>query len=132
MTNLPNDRQHNLVNFLRHHQPLPPDSCFDLEQRIFDALETRPQRRKLSFNFKGRWTIPSALATGFIFTAISFTLKTPRIALEPKDLENFLVKNWYDTLDSNSYIYTARQNNEAYWLVPPPATSKAALSYSPQ
>ena len=114
MTNLHNDRRNNLVSFLRHNQPLPPDAHPNLEQQIMDALPPRVKTKRL--RFKATWTIPSAIATGFLFTSVSFGFKTPRIALEPKDLENFLVKNWQNTLNNNSYI--AIEDTEAYWLLP--------------
>lgn len=124
MTNLHNDYQNNLVSFLRHNQPVPPDPHLNLEQRLINSLE--PQRKQRRFCSKAAWTIPRAVATGFLFTSVSFGLKTPRIALEPKDLENFLVKNWYDTLDGDRNI--ANETAEAYWLLPSIPKSQAALS----
>jgi hypothetical protein len=144
MTNLHNDRQNNLVSFLRHHQPLPPDASVDLEQLLIDSLEPHPRQRRLSLNFKKFktvWTIsrgivfrvPTKLiATGFLFTSVSFGVKTPRIALEPKDLDNFLVKNWHDTLDSNIYSYAAGEKPEAYWLLPTVSEPQPALSFAAQ
>ena len=127
MTNLHNDRKNNLVSFLRHNQPLPPDAHPNLEQQLMDALPPRAKTKKL--RFKAAWTIPSAIATGFLFTSVSF-VKTPRIALEPKDLENFLVKNWQNTLNNNSH--TATEDTEAYWLLPTVSESQPALSVSAQ
>ena len=113
MTNLHQDNKSNLVSFLRHNQPLPPDASPNLEQQIIDSLESHPRRK---IGFKVAWTVPRAIATGFLFTSVSFGIKTPRIAVEPKDLENFLVKNWHNTLDSHSY--TATEEMEADWLLP--------------
>ena len=128
MTNLHNDRQNNLVSFLRHNQPLPPEAHPCLEQQLMDALEPRAKAKKS--RFKVTWTIPSAIATGFLFTSVSFGLKTPRVALEPKDLENFLVKNWQNTIDNNSYTVT--EETEAYWLLPTVSEAQPALSLSAQ
>jgi hypothetical protein len=128
MTNLRNDRQNNLVSFLRHNRPLPADPHSNLEQHLIDSLEPHTKQRRLSF--KVTWTIPGAIVTGVLFTSVSFGLKTPRTALEPKDLENFLVKNWYDTLDNGSY--TASEKTEAYWLLPTISESQPALSVSAQ
>jgi hypothetical protein len=130
MTNLPNDRQNNLVSFLRHHRPLPPAPRVNLEERLMDALESRPHRKKRGFYLKVTWTIPRALATGFLFTSVSFGFKTPRIALEPNDLDKFLVKNWHDTLDSEGYSYTTAKQTEAYWLLPTISEPQPALSVS--
>jgi hypothetical protein len=139
MTNLPNDRQNNLVGFLRHHQPIPPDAPLDLEQLLIDSLEPHPRQRRLSLNFKTAWTIPRTItlrvpikliATGFLFTSVSFGFKTPRIALEPTDLDKFLVRNWQDTLDSNGYSYTTAKQTEAYWLLPTISEPQPALSIS--
>ena len=128
MTNLHDDRRNNLVGFLRHNQPLPPNPHPDLEQQIIDALPPLTKTKKL--RFKVTWTIPSAIATGFFLTSLSFGLKTPRLALEPKDLENFLVKNWQNTLNNNSH--TATENTEAYWLLPTISEPQPALSVSAQ
>ena len=65
-----------------------------------------------------------------MFTSVSFGLKTPRIAIEPKDLENFLVKNWQDTLDNHHS--EAIEETEAHWLLPTVAESQPALSVSAQ
>jgi hypothetical protein len=130
MTNLPNDRQNNLVSFLRHHRPLPPAPQINLEQRLMDTLESRSPQKKPGLYFKVTWTIPRALATGFLFTSFSFGFKTPRIALEPNDLEKFLVKNWQDTLDSEGYSYTTAKQTEAYWLLPTISEPQPALSLS--
>jgi hypothetical protein len=144
MTNSNNDRQNNLVSFLRHHQPLPPDASVDLEQLLIDSLELHPRQKRFSLNlkaFKTAWAIPRGIirrtpakliATGFLFTSVSFVLKTPRIALEPKDLDNFLVKNWHDTLDSNIYSYAAGEQPEAYWLLPTVSEPQPALSFAAQ
>ena len=155
MTNLNNDHQNNFVSFLQHNQPIPPNPHPDLEQQLLDSLEPRRNSRKRYFKsswiiangnnpIKGqmpkwmqglkaynRMSIPVKLiATGFLFTFVSFTLKTPKIALEPKDLENFLVKNWQNTLDKNNY--TATEETEAYWLLPVISEPEPTLSISAQ
>ncbi|PSB10696.1 hypothetical protein C7B62_08345 [Pleurocapsa sp. CCALA 161] len=133
MTNLHKDQQNNLVSFLRHNQPVPSNPRADLEQDLIDSLEPHPQHRRLSF--KVIWTIPvtitlrvpvKLIATGFLVTSVSLGVKTPRTALEPKDLENFLVSNWYGTVDSDKY--TANEKTEAYWLLPTASKSQPALS----
>ena len=126
MSNLPNNKQNNLVSFLRHNQPLPPDPHPDLEHQLLAALEPRTQQRSL--RYKVVWTVPGAIATGFLFTLISFSLKTPRLALEPKDLENFVVKNWHNTLEQTGY--TAAEDTEAYWLLPTVTEAQPVLSVS--
>lgn len=138
MTNRPNDKQHNLVTFLRHNKPNPPKTNKDLEQLIMNSLE--PQLSKGNFNYRelaktiaqeiGSSTPFKLFVTGFLFTSISFFLKTPRIAIEPKDLENFLVKNWHDTLQKNSY--TNPKGTEAYWLLPATEESSSSFSASAQ
>ena len=133
MTNPHNDNHNNLVSFLRHNQPTPPDAHQDLEQHLIESLEPRSKtansRWIVSDTFK--FSLPAKLiATGFLFTSVSFGIKTPRIALEPKDLENFLVKNWQNTLDNNSY--TAIEETEAYWLLPTVSEPVPTLSVSAQ
>lgn len=129
MSNLHPDRQNNLVSFLRQHQPLPPQPSPDLEQRIIDSVE--PNHDKLrKRNSKVAWSIPSAIATGFLFTTVSFSIRTPKVAIEPKDIENFLVNNWQDTL--NAQGGNSIDETEAYWLLPTVSESKPALSVSMQ
>lgn len=134
MTNLHNENHRenhqNLVSFLRHNRPTPPHAEPDLEQRIMDSLEPRTIRDRQR-HFKVTWTIPSAIATGFLFTSVSFGIRTPRIAIEPKDLENFLVNNWQDTLD-NHYDGVDLEEAEAYWLLPNVYEQQPALSVSAQ
>ncbi len=155
MTNLNNDHQNNLVSFLRHNKPIPPNPHPNLEQQLFDSLEPRKNSQKSYF--KTSWIIPNAtnpigeqvpkwiqtlraytrmsvpvklITTGFLFTFVSFGLRTPQIALEPKDLENFLVRNWQNTLDNNNY--TATEETEAYWLLPVISEPQPTLSISAQ
>ena len=122
MTNLPDDDRNNFVSFLRQNQPTAPDTDLNLEQQIFDAIEPRTDNKKLYI----KWTIPGAIATGFLFTSIGLGFRTPRIASEPKDLENFLIKNWQSTLDSQTY--TTAEETEAYWLLLTTPPSEPALS----
>ena len=135
MTNLHQNNQNNFVSFIRHNQPIPPQESPDLEHRIMDSIE--PRITKKHSKYLTTWTINKAiarnmptklLATGVLFTTVSFGIRTPRIAIEPKDLENFLVDNWQDTLNTNGYIAT--EENEAYWLLPTVSQSPQALSVS--
>jgi hypothetical protein len=140
MTNLHNNKQPNLVSFLRDNRPLPPHPHPDLEQKIIDSLEPRNNQNQKNES-PSTWTIPSAtgrnprfaiarsrsaklLATGFLFTSVSFSIKPPRVAVEPQELENFLVKNWQDTIENHDY--TLVDETEAYWLFP--NTQKAQKS----
>lgn len=129
MSNSSNDRQNNLVSFLRHNQPIPPEPHPDLESKLIDSLEPRATRVQPRY-LKTAWTIPGAIATGFLFTSVSFGLKTPRIALEPKDLDNFLIKNWQNTVGNSSYA--ASEKTEAQWLLPNVYESQPTLSVSAQ
>ena len=124
MSNLHDDNHNNLVNFLHQNQANVPDAHQDLEQQIFDSLEPRtPRTKKLCFNL---WNIHSAIATGVIFTSIGLSFRTSRIAIEPTDLENFLVKNWQNTF--NTQTYTTAEETEAYWLLLTTPPSGPALS----
>lgn len=100
MSNLRNGNQENFINFLRENRPVPPPPQSDLEQQLMESIEVQSiqeRRRRYKFN----WTIPSAIATGFLFTSVSLSWKTPRIAIEPNDLEMFLVNNWNYTLNNH-------------------------------
>lgn len=128
MTNLPQDHQNNLVSFLRHNQPLPPNASPLFEEQLFNALKPHNKRHKI--RFKAAWTVPGAIATGFLFTSVSLGFKTPRIALEPKDIENFLVKNWHNTLENTSH--TVAEDMPAEWLLPNIPESQPTLATSAQ
>lgn len=125
MNNLHDDNQNNLVSFLRENKPAAPQAHLNLEQQIFDSLEPRTDKSKKLY-LTTLWTIPGAIATGFLFTSIGFSFKTPRIASEPKDLESFLVKNWQSILDSQTYSEV--EETEAYWLLLNTPPSQPALS----
>ena len=125
MTKLHDDDCNNFVSFLRTNQPIAPDTHLDLEQQIFDSLESRTDKPK-KFHWKTLWTIPSAIATGFLFTSIGFSFRTPRIASEPKDIDNFLIKNWHSTF--NTQTYNTAEETEAYWLLLTTPPSQPALS----
>ena len=127
MTNSHNRDKTNFVAFLRQNQPIPPQACLDLEQQIIDSLEPRKFRERRCYKTV-TWTIPSAIATGFLFTTVSFGVRTPRVAIEPQDLENFLVNNWQDTF--YTYNASAIDNHEADWLLPNVSKSERALSVS--
>ena len=121
-----NDNQNNLVSFLRHNQPLPPQAYPELEQKIIDSLEPRRFKDRKCYKTV-TLTIPSAIDTGFLFTTVSLGVRTPRIAIEPQDLENFLVSNWQDTLDVHN---TSLKDSEVDWLLPTVSEPKQALSVS--
>ena len=137
MNNSPNNNnRQNLVNFLRENQPIIPQASPYLEQNIIDALEphsTRKHRHYLELTQSCLKAIASNtptrfIATGYIFTCVSFGFRTPRIAIEPKDLENFLVNNWQDTLNKRNTDIA--EEAEAYLLLPTMAETQPTLSVS--
>ncbi|BAZ45583.1 hypothetical protein NIES4102_26070 [Chondrocystis sp. NIES-4102] len=144
MTNLHNDKQPNFVTFLRDNCPCPNPPHPDLEQRIIDSLESRSNQEQLGEHRSiwyhsrtivrnprlaiARSTSAKLIATGFLFTSVSFGFKIPRVAVEPQELENFLVNNWQDTLDS--YSYSNVESTEANWLIPVTDKRQKALSVS--
>lgn len=127
MTNLNNDKHQNIVSFLRQNRPIPPHAKPDLEQRIMDSIQPRSNREQ-KLCVKYTWTIPKVIATGFLLTSVNFGIRTPRIAVEPKDLENFLVNNWNDILDHDHHA--AAGEAETYWLLPAVHEPPQALSVS--
>ena len=48
------------------------------------------------------------------------------MAIEPQDMEKFLVNSWQDTLNENQIVAT--EENEVYWLLPTVTESSPALS----
>ena len=132
MTNSRKDNQNNLVAFLRQNQPISPQAYPELEQTIIESLEPRRFRDRKCYKTV-TCTIPSAIATGVLFTTVSFGVRTPRIAIEPKDLEHFLVNNWQDTFHTHDTFNTYNaviDDSEADWLLPDVSESKRALSVS--
>ncbi len=123
------DNQNNIISFLRCNQPVPPCPSSDLEQRIMDSLEPRTIKDCKLYKTL-TWTVPSAIATGFLFTTVSFGVRTPRIALEPNDLEIFLVNNWQDTLSTHSATFAS--DDSSNWLLPRVAEPQQTLSVSAQ
>lgn len=123
------DNHNNLISFLRCNQPVPPCPDSDLEQRIMNSLEPRTIRDCKLYKTL-TWTVPSAIATGFLFTTVSFGVRTPRIAIEPSDIENFLVNNWQDTLSTHSTTFASEDSPD--WLLPEVTESQQALSVSAQ
>ena len=92
-----------------------------------ESLEPRRAReRKRSRTVT--WTLPSAIATGFLFTTVSFGVRTPRIAVEPQDIENFLVNNWRNTLSEQDTLVL--DDNAAYWLLPTVSEAQPTVSLS--
>lgn len=130
MTNLRNDNRENFVDFLRKNRPVPPHPQFDLEHQLMESIDvqsTQERRRRYKFN----WTIPSAIATGVLFTSVSLNWKTPRIAIEPNDLEIFLVNNWNYTLN-NHHNYTVLDESETGWSLSTVYETQQTLSLSTQ
>ncbi len=128
MTNLRNDNQKNFVNFLRENRPVPPHPQSDLEQQLIESIEaqsTQEPRR----HYKFIWTIPNAIVTGVLFTSVSLSWKTPRIAIEPNDLEIFLVNNWNYTLN-NHPDYTVLDESETGWVLSTVYETQQTLSLS--
>lgn len=130
MSNLPNKDQKNLVNFLRENCPTPPSSQVNLEEQIMESIARQPQRGSKSTS-NLIWTIPSAIATGFFFTSVSLGFKTPQVAIEAGELNNFLINSWNDTIDSGNYAVVNEEDN--YWLLTtqePQTESQQVLSLS--
>ena len=127
MTNLHDRDRTNLAAFLQQNKPIPPQACSGLEQQIIDSLEPRKFKDRKCYKTV-TCTIPSAIATGFLFTTVSFGVRTPRVAIEPQDLENFLVNNWQNTFDIHNASVT--NNSEIDWLLPTVSESEPALSVS--
>ncbi len=119
MTNLHNDDDRKLINFLRQNRPVAPNSpnSLDLEQKLMEAI-SKDSHRQHSSGLHLIWAIPSAIATGFFLTSVGLNFKTPQMAIESiesKELEKFLVDNWHDTVGHNSVLTTPEETD---WLLP--------------
>ena len=127
MTNLHNNNPDNLVSFLRKNRPTPPKPSVNLEQQLMESISSHQTHKQKPFSGL-IWGIPSAIATGFLFTSVSMGFKTPQVTVEVGELENFLVNSWNDTLDSTNY--GAISEDDAYWLLPVVPESPQTLSLS--
>ena len=137
MTNPHNDERHNVVSFLKHNQPLVPQAGANIEQNLIDALQPHsiPKYQQYLNNVSGfaKAISPNTplkfIATGFLFTCVSLNLKTSRIAVEPKDLENLLVGSWHHTF--NKRTHEAVKETEAYLFLPTTAEQPALSVAAP-
>ena len=127
MNNLPHDDHQNLVNFLRQNCPTTPAPNCNLEQRLMDSIAHQPQYKPKQSS-RLVWTIPSAIATGFLVTSVSLGFKTSQVAIETEELENFIVNNWHETIARDSYTFPSEA--ETYWLLPTASETQATLSIS--
>lgn len=115
MTNLHNDDDRNLVNFLRKNCPHAPNSPNNLilEQKLMESI-SQESCREPHHHLHLIWAIPGAIITGFFLTSINLNLK-PQVAIKSDELEKFLVDNWHDTLGTNSVVVSQEQDD---WLLP--------------
>ncbi len=126
MTKLPDREQQNLVNFLRENRPITPNCQCNLEQKLMDSIGSQP-RRNNKHGSNLIWTIPSALATGFLFTSVGLSLKTPQVVIKASELDNFLVNSWNDTIDhSNFAVWNEEDTYLLFSTVQQPKTTVSA------
>lgn len=116
MTNLHNDDDRKLINFLHQNRPVAPSSpnSLDLEQKLMTAI-AKESHQEHSSSLHLIWAIPSAIATGLFLTSVGLNFKTPQMASGSEELEKFLVDNWQDTVGHNSVV-TIQEESE--WLLP--------------
>ncbi|GAB4543734.1 MAG: hypothetical protein Tsb0014_37540 [Pleurocapsa sp.] len=127
MNNSSYDDHENIVQFLQQNYPIaPPPSC-NLEQRLMESVARQPQQ-KSKHSSSLIWTIPSAIATGVLFTSVTLGLKTPQVAIKTEELENFILNSWNGTIARDSH--TISDGLETYWLLPTTSESQASLSLS--
>lgn len=128
MTKLPDREQQNLVNFLRENRPAIPDPKCNLEAKLINSIGEQPRRFSKSSSSL-MWTIPSAIATGVLFTSVGLNWKTPQVVIEASELDQFLVNSWIDTVDSGNFAIL-NQEEDTNWLFTPIEQSEKALSVS--
>ena len=127
MTKLPDREQQNLVNFLRENRPITPNSQCNLEQRLMDSIGEQP-RKHSKYGSSLIWTIPSAIATGFLFTSVGLSWKTPQVVIEASELDQFLVNSWNDAVDSDNF--TILNGKDTEWLFTTEQKPEKTLSLS--
>ena len=127
MNKLPHDDHRDLVSFLKQNCPVAPSAECNLEQRLMDSIAHQPQQRRQR-SWRIIWTIPSAIATGVLFTALGMGFRSPQIAIESEELENFIVNSWNETIDRNSYTFSNEAEN--YWSLLENTETQATLSLS--
>ncbi len=127
MTKLPDREQQNLVNFLRENRPIPPHCECNLEQKLMDSIG-KQSRKNSKYSSNLIWTIPGAIATGFLFTSVGLSLKTPQVVIKASELDRFLVNSWNDTIESGNFAILNEQDTE--WLFTTVQQPETALSIS--
>ena len=128
MTKLPDREQQNLINFLRENRPAIPDAKGNLEAKLMNSISEQP-RKHCKSSSSLMWTIPSAIATGVLFTSVGLNWKTPQMVIEASELDQFLVNSWIDTVDSSNFAIL-NQEEDTDWLFTPIETTEKTLSVS--
>lgn len=145
MTKLPRDDDKRLVEFLKANRPDVPPAAPDLEERIFQAVESEPPLNVSGFwqkhtaRYKRLWLFPPAIAAGVMLIwgsnilrlgvntlpfqlpiEVSDRTSTTSTTTMPNDaelvsLQTFLENNWNSVVASNQ-TEEELENTSADWM----------------
>jgi hypothetical protein len=110
------DHDQPLVTFLQKNRPLPPPANPEREQQLMKLIQRNSvvSRQKPTY-WSFYWLFPSAIAVSLVLVWGGYRLFTPpqpQVAVDPVELEAFMVSSWNGTFESSS-----KNGPEADWLL---------------
>jgi hypothetical protein len=118
VNNFPQDNNKKLVDFLRQNYPALHSSA-EVEEQLMQKID-RHSLRHHKYRYSLLVVIPSAMVTGAFLTWQDPNLKLNSVSFVSKnrEIENFLVNSWTNTLEYNpavmtdeldSYLFSSRE-----------------------
>lgn len=109
----PDDDDHQIVNFLAQHRPVPPPATLALEQNLMKRIQQEPLDSKYSFPWF--WVLPGAVVALMAWGSYRWFEPSPQMAANSEELETFLISSW--TGVTGDSVYTSVPNNSNLsWL----------------
>lgn len=116
MTQVPQD-DGPLIRFLKQHRPTPPATITPVEAQLMQLVNRDLKRfsRKQARLF---WIVPSAIAVAGLVIWLGFkgSDPSPQLAVQPEELESFVVDSWNGAIGDLSYA-TYETDTETSWLI---------------
>ncbi len=106
------DDDQKLISFLREYRSLPTTPDAELEEKIFQKIQTPPKTSPRG-NYQLYLTIPSAIAAGLLFSWTSYRWLnfSPEIATNHEEIETFLMNSWNSTIEDPSSDVNSLERN---------------------
>lgn len=117
------DDDHELVEFLRQHRSEPPAAYYNIEAQLMGQIGQTEQSQVRSLAW---WKLPSAIAAGILVGWGTYYFRAiPRLALNPEELETFIVDNWNHLGEE---ALTPAVYEDAGWFNTVPSSSTATTT----